>query len=340
MFGYCMIGVRLSLIAALMLGAPIAGAQSSRGLQLPDRLMSAFTLLYVAAQMRAGSALADEWADGSPGSVSLLNSYHAEDCDELVAKLTRNADPSVVQWQLAGPSPGSTSKAEATVSDKFAQVRGFKVEISGSSGKEVDTAWESVSGGDMVIEHTETSIGADKFSALDLRGSLKSLGGPLAGISAPQIPQKKVNLYLIGDGGRQLGTFDYQALDALFVKDQLLILWTDGNVLRISQFTVTLLTKDGSVAAPAPKLLLAFPGEASAGEQIALVGSNFDRGTIPYINSVPSLAMFNLSSRNIPLLGSISVGFTIVPPAAKPGSGDVMVEYNGQQSNRFPFTVN
>ena len=53
--------------------------------------------------------------------------------------------------------------AEAASSDKFAQVRGFKVEISGSSGKEVDTAWESVSGGDMVIELTETTIGDDKF---------------------------------------------------------------------------------------------------------------------------------------------------------------------------------
>lgn len=54
--------------------------------------------------------------------------------------------------------------AEATTSDKFAQVRGFKVEISGSSGKEVDTAWESVSGGDMVIEQTDTTIGSDTFT--------------------------------------------------------------------------------------------------------------------------------------------------------------------------------
>lgn len=55
--------------------------------------------------------------------------------------------------RLAPPPPGGPGapRAEAAVSDKFAQVRGFKVEISGSSGKEVDTAWESVSGGDMVI---------------------------------------------------------------------------------------------------------------------------------------------------------------------------------------------
>jgi hypothetical protein len=53
--------------------------------------------------------------------------------------------------------------AEATVSDKFAQVRGFQVEITGATGKEVDTAWESVAGGELIIELTETTIGSDKF---------------------------------------------------------------------------------------------------------------------------------------------------------------------------------
>lgn len=56
--------------------------------------------------------------------------------------------------------------AEAAVSDKFAQVRGFLVEIeSAGGGKEVDTAWESVSGGELIIEQTETTIGSDKFQA-------------------------------------------------------------------------------------------------------------------------------------------------------------------------------
>ena len=36
--------------------------------------------------------------------------------------------------------------AEAYTSDKFAQVRGFSIEISSTSGKEVDTAWESLRG--------------------------------------------------------------------------------------------------------------------------------------------------------------------------------------------------
>ena len=53
--------------------------------------------------------------------------------------------------------------AEAATSDKFAQVRGFKVDIVSAGGKEVDTAWESVSGGEMIIEHTDTTTGGDKF---------------------------------------------------------------------------------------------------------------------------------------------------------------------------------
>lgn len=54
--------------------------------------------------------------------------------------------------------------AEATVSDKFAQVRGFKVEISSNgTGSDVDTAWESVASGLLVIELTETTIGSDRF---------------------------------------------------------------------------------------------------------------------------------------------------------------------------------
>jgi len=53
--------------------------------------------------------------------------------------------------------------AEATTSDKFAQVRGFRVEITGTQGKEVDTAWESCHGGELMIEMTETTIGSDQY---------------------------------------------------------------------------------------------------------------------------------------------------------------------------------
>jgi len=53
--------------------------------------------------------------------------------------------------------------ADATTSDKFAQVRGFRVEITQAEGKEVDTAWESCSGGELIIETADTTIGGDQF---------------------------------------------------------------------------------------------------------------------------------------------------------------------------------
>lgn len=236
---------------------------------------------------------------------------------------------------MAGPSNGAL-KAEATSSDKFAQVRGFKVEITSSTGKDVDTAWESVSGGEMIIEVTRTTIGSNQWAGLDLRDTLRS--GPLAGISAPQIPQKKVGLHLVGADGTGTADFEYAAVEAVFNRNQLLLFWLDGKNLNIDQFDMQALQKDGTLEARAPRIFLLLPGTAPAGAPIAIVGTAFDRNAIPYINSVPSVPLFNFSQRNIPLLGSISVGFTIVPPKSPSGAGDVMVEYNGQQSNRFPFT--
>jgi phage tail-like protein len=40
---------------------------------------------------------------------------------------------------------------------------GFSFDIRDGGLKEVDSAWESVSGGEMIIELTETSVGSDKF---------------------------------------------------------------------------------------------------------------------------------------------------------------------------------
>ena len=54
--------------------------------------------------------------------------------------------------------------AEAYVSDKFAQVRGFKVEIDSASGVvDVDAGWDTVSSGEAMIEVADASVGADKF---------------------------------------------------------------------------------------------------------------------------------------------------------------------------------
>jgi hypothetical protein len=89
-----------------------------------------------------------------------------------------------------------------------------------------------------------------------------------------------------------------------------------------------------------PRIFILLPSSGPSFMPLVVGGSNFDVGTIPYVNSTPSVSIFNFSTRNIPLLGSISVGFTIVPPAAPSGPGDVHVEYFGQRSNPFPFTKN
>lgn len=90
----------------------------------------------------------------------------------------------------------------------------------------------------------------------------------------------------------------------------------------------------------APRLFQVLPTAGPAFMPIAIGGTNFGVGTIPYVNGTPSVRLFNWNCQNIPLIGSISVGFTIVPPAAPSGAGDVVVEYFGQRSNPFPFTKN
>lgn len=336
------LGIRLAIVLALLSGAATVGAQQATGFTLPERILANLELAYVASQVHWGTPKADAWAGGSPGSVKLANAYEAEDLAECMDIMTAGVEGKTTQWLLASPL-NSANKAEATSSDKFAQVRGFKVEISGSSGKEVDTAWESVSGGDMVIEHTETTIGADKFAGLDLRDSLEGIEGDLAGCAVTGVPcdapaDTFARIVLLFDGAKE-AAFEYKALDAVLLDNQLLILWLNEGQLHITHMVVARVDAAGLEVPPAPQILLAERVPKRMGGKIALCMRASGRGTVPYINSVPSLAMFNFSVRNIPLLGSISVGFTIVPPAAPSGSGDIMIEYNGQQSNRFPFTV-
>jgi hypothetical protein len=95
---------------------------------------------------------------------------------------------------------------------------------------------------------------------------------------------------------------------------------------------------DGTTGAP--RILVVVPSSAAPGTPIAVGGLRFDDGAVPFVNSSPSLSVYGHQMQNIPLIGSISVGFTVVPPAAPAGPGDVRVEYCGQMSNRYPFTVN
>ncbi len=128
----------------------------------------------------------------------------------------------------------------------------------------------------------------------------------------------------------------------------------NGTTVTGPQFTVTSTTTPGTGGggtggggtggggqfSGAPRIFVVLPTAAPAFIPIAIGGSNFAAPTVPYVNGMPSIALFNWSTQNLPLIGSISVGVTIVPPAAIRGAGDVKVEYFGQMSNPFPFTVN
>ena len=327
---------RLAVVAVMSLGALTAGAQSS-GQNFAQKIVSTLAQAYVHSQVRAGTPKADSWVGGTPGSVSLLNAYKATTLYDVAEAVVANADGDSESWLLA--SPENNTKAEATSSDKFAQVRGFKVEISGSSGKEVDTAWESVSGGDMVIEHTETSIGADKFQTKNLRGSLSPLAIPLSdwaacgadGSVCPTPGNKKALLTLLGDGGKVIAQFDYaNVLSATVFKDEFLLLWASqdnrGNreVKRMSG-KISLVDRSGKPVPADPNLLTMFPGRAIRGQNVAFVGVGIGPGYVPYFGEVPGRTLGSFSSRNVPLLGNVSVGFTVVPPTSPIGTVPVYV---------------
>jgi hypothetical protein len=88
-----------------------------------------------------------------------------------------------------------------------------------------------------------------------------------------------------------------------------------------------------------PRIFLVLPSSGLPGMPIGIGGTNFDVGTIPYVNDVPSVSLSNFRYSNLPLIGPIAVGFTIIPPAAPFGNGVLTVEYLCKGSNPFPFTV-
>jgi hypothetical protein len=326
---------RLAVVAVMSLGALTAGAQSSAQ-NFAQKIVSTLAQAYVHSQVRAGTPKADSWVGGTPGSVSLLNAYKATTLYDVAEAVVANTGGDSESWLLA--SPENNTKAEAASSDKFAQVRGFKVEISGSSGKEVDTAWESVSGGDMVIELTETSIGADKFRTNNLRGSLAPVASSLNdwaacgadGSVCPTPGDKKAVLTLIGDGGKVIAQFDYaNVLSATVFKDEFLLLWassSNGNreVKRMSG-KISLVDRNGKPVPADPNLLTMFPGRAFRGQNVAFVGVGIGAGYVPYFGEVPGRTLGSFSSRNVPLLGNVSVGFTVVPPTSPIGNVPVYV---------------
>jgi len=85
-----------------------------------------------------------------------------------------------------------------------------------------------------------------------------------------------------------------------------------------------------------PRIFIVLPSSGGMFMPVGIGGTNFDSGTIPFINGMPSIALFNWSLTSIPLIGSVSIGFTIVPPGAPSGAGYVQVTYYGQVATSSP----
>jgi hypothetical protein len=88
-----------------------------------------------------------------------------------------------------------------------------------------------------------------------------------------------------------------------------------------------------------PHILFAIPSSGGSFMPIVITGSRFENPTIPYINGVPSMSLFNFGINNIPLIGSFTIGSTIVPGAAPRVTSSHRFDYYGQRSNLYPFTV-
>jgi hypothetical protein len=96
----------------------------------------------------------------------------------------------------------------------------------------------------------------------------------------------------------------------------------------------------GTTPATAPRILFVIPSSGPAFMPIAITGFSFSQGMIPFVNNVPSVAIFSWSTQNLPLIGSVGVAATFVPPAAPSGPGSVVLSASGMLSNPAPFTVN
>jgi hypothetical protein len=94
-----------------------------------------------------------------------------------------------------------------------------------------------------------------------------------------------------------------------------------------------------------PNILVILPNPTVSipilGSPVLVGGSNFDQAAIPYFGTIPSVQLTNFGLKNIPLIGSISAGFTVVPPSISSGTTtNVTLQEYGLVSNIFPLQVN
>jgi hypothetical protein len=289
----------------------------------------------------------------SSGSLDILEAYGAETLAKVQAAVLSNA-------KVMSPSSDASPSGGSTQPDEPLRYKGFNVEVSGAADdSSEDNAWKPCNGGGLNLHESDAVVGRDDaghfvpgkgyVTNLSLEGFMtptrRALKDWIKDEGSVDAPPLNVTLTAASEGtaaGGEPSTSSETvgALEAHWFKDELLLVVLHPDALTLRLLTLEATDGNGKACPAPPRLLHAGPSSGPAFIPIAIGGSNFAEGTVPHVSGTPSISIFNWQIQNIPLIGSISVGFTIVPPAAPSGAGDVTVEYLGQRSNAFPFTVN
>lgn len=300
-----------------------------------------------------------ELLDATKESLPLLNSYQANSfhdvVDQFFGDLEVQEDISPIDQNIL--EVNQIQPLSVTDQDSMVTVKGFKVEIKGNNqGKSVDNSWETISGGSLRIEVTDSSVGHDQFHTTTPGHKFVEelvLVGPLTDTRKPLVDWvldgsldkckkcKNVAISFFDDNGNTIFQNDIRVLDAYYFRNQVfLISIQEDNRLHATVLDIKRTDSGGNPYLGPPRIFVVLPTSSPAFMPVVIGGSGFADASVQFTNNVPSVQLFDFSTQNIPLIGSISVGVTIIPPAAPQGAGSVKVEYLGQQSNPFPFSVN
>jgi hypothetical protein len=303
--------------------------------------------------MKKADAL--ELLDASDESIPLLRSYQTSSFHDVVEQLFGDLDVDDDTDIPIDDVSSDTSLLDVIEPDVPLNVIGFKVEISGTDGKSADNRWETVSGGSLNIEVSDSSVGSDQFHTttpghkfldeIQLRGPMTDKRKPISDwISDGTLDKcnecKNVKFSFFDESGNILLEDQLVVIDSYYFRNQVFLLYILDERLHATVFDILRTDHTGNPYYGAPRIFVVLPTSAPAFMPVVISGSGFADPTVPFINNVPSVSLFNFGTQNIPLIGSISVGVTIVPPAAPLGASAIQIEYLGQKSNPFPFSVN
>jgi hypothetical protein len=297
--------------------------------------------------------------DASQYSIPLLASYEEESLRSVVRDFFGDLDVETTTSTLL-PFPqiddlDSIQPTHVIIPDGMITVDGFRIEITGpADGENEDNEWETETGGALNIEVAPASVGKSQFQTttpghkfveeIQLKGPMtkhrKAISDWINGKPVVCKKCKDVTLSFLDQNDKPVNQFTFKALDVFFFKNEILLVMIQDDRLQLTLLDIQRTRADGSPYFGPPRIFVVLPTSMSGFLPVVIAGSNFDSGAVPFFNGVPSITLFNWSTQNIPLIGSIGIGVTIVPPSAPLGAGNVQVEYFGQKSNPFPFTIN